>query len=159
MEDSKKIESIRKITEELLAKMAISGKIKAKIIDQDNQELIWVNIEAAEDPRFLIGQKGSNLASLQHIIRLMIRRELPAEKVNFAIDVNQYKEKRLGYLRKLAQTSALKVQRSEKPLVLNPMPAHERRAIHLALANSEEVSTESTGEEEERRVVIKPQEK
>jgi len=157
MDDAKKIELIYKIVEELLEKMAIEGKIKAKIIDQDEQELIWVNIETKQDPRFLIGQKGSNLASFQHLARLMTRLKIPTEKVAFTIDVNQYKEKRLAYLRKLAQTSAREVLATKEPLILDAMPAHERRVVHLALADSEGVATESIGEEGERQVMIKPE--
>ncbi|PIU01551.1 hypothetical protein COT68_02600, partial [bacterium (Candidatus Torokbacteria) CG09_land_8_20_14_0_10_42_11] len=77
------------------------------------------------------------------------------EGVNFIVDVNQYKENRLDYLEKLAQASAATVIKTQKPKILEAMSAYERRVIHLALADNGAVATESDGEGEKRRVIIK----
>jgi len=148
------IKLIRKSTTDLLVQISPASKVKAKIKDQDNQEVIWVEIESKEDPNLLIGKLGANLAALQHLLRLIVRRKLN-EGVNFIVDVNQYKENRLDYLEKLAQASAATVIKTQKPKILEAMSAYERRVIHLALADNDAVATESEGEGEERRVIIK----
>ncbi len=151
------IETICGCIGELLQKMSLSGKVRAKIVDQHNEEIIWVSIENKENPNLLIGQRGSNLSALQHLLRLIVRRKLD-QVANFILDVNKYRENRVNYLQKLAAISAKQVTKTKQPLILEAMPAYERRIIHLALAGSEEVVTESEGEQEERRVVIKPKE-
>lgn len=159
MIDVKIIESICKTTEELLQRILEEQqfKVRAKIVDKEREEVIWVNIEIGENPNLLIGQKGSNLAALQHLVRLIVRRKVES-LVNFIIDINSYKENRINYLRKLARLSAEKVLKTKEPVVLEVMSPFERRIIHLTLAHQEEVVTESTGKEGERRVMIKPRE-
>lgn len=156
MIEAKIIELIRKTTEELLQRILEESqfKVRAKIVDKEREEVIWVNIEIKENPNLLIGQKGSNLAALQHLVRLIVRHKVES-LVNFIIDINSYKENRINYLRKLARLSAEKVLKTQEPVVLEAMSPFERRIIHLTLANQEEVVTESAGEEGERRVVIK----
>lgn len=155
---SQTIEFILKTTTNLVQRMVKEARVKAKIVDRENQEVIWVNVETENDPQFLIGQRGTNLAALQHLVRLMVRRKVK-ELVNFVLDVNSYKEKRIDYLHKLARISAARVAKTKKPLILEVMPPFERRIVHLTLAQNEEVTTESTGEEGERRVIIKPRER
>jgi len=154
LSQAKIIELICKTAEEMLARVLPKSKVKAKIIDHDNQETIWVNIENKENSSLLIGKLGVNLAALQHLLRLIVRRKL-SESVNFIVDANKYKEDRLAYLEKLASDSAAIVVKTEKPLLLEIMPAYERRVIHLALADHDAVITESEGEGEQRRVIIK----
>ncbi len=154
MNDSQTIETISQITQEMLRYMLVSATVQAKIVDKGDQEIIWINVEPLEDPRILIGQKGTNLASLQHLVRLIARRKVD-QKVNFVIDVNKYKEKRINYLTKIALSSAAQVIRTKAPIILDPMSPYERRIVHLALANHDEVETESTGPEGERKVMIK----
>lgn len=155
MNDSQIIETISRVTQEMLGHMLISAAVKAKIVDKDDQEIIWISVEPLEDPRVLIGQKGTNLASLQHLVRLIVRRQID-QKVNFVIDVNKYKEKRINYLTKIALSSAEKVIKTKEPVILDPMSPYERRIVHLALANHDEVETESTGQGGERKVMIRP---
>lgn len=157
MNDSQIIELVTQITRDLVEKIVNDASVRAKIVDREGKEVIWVNIESREDPNLLIGQKGSNLAALQHLIRLIVRHKME-NPVNFIIDVNDYKESRIEYLRKVALSSARQVGKNKKPLILGPMSPFERRIVHLALADNEEVETESTGEEGERRVIVKPKE-
>ena len=70
--------------------------------------------------------------------------------------MNHYKEKKIKYLRELARSIANEVSLSKKEMALEPMPAYERRVIHMELAGRSDVTTESIGEEPERKVVIKP---
>lgn len=156
MPSSQIIEDITGVVSELLAKMSIQAKVRAKIIDRENQEVISVNIEieASDNPNLLIGQRGANLAALQHLVRMIMRKKVQ-EKIDFIVDINQYKENRIMYLEKLAQNAALQVVQTKKPLVLESMQAYERRIVHLALSHHDAVVTESAGEDADRRITIK----
>lgn len=155
MNESQIIELICEKVSELLEHMSISARTKAKIVDKGDQEVIWVNVETKENPRLLIGQKGTNLASLQHLVRLMVRRKID-QKVNFVIDVNRYKESRMAYLHKLALGTAENVIKKKEAIAMEAMSPYERRIVHMALADHEGVETESAGQEGERRVIVKP---
>jgi len=85
----------------------------------------------------------------------MLRKKL-GQIINFIVDVNNYKKKKEQYLKDLALDVASRAKSSSEEIELAPMSSYERRIIHLVLAENEEVTTESTGEEPERRVIIKP---
>jgi len=103
----------------------------------------------------LIGRRGETLRDLQFVARLIVSRRLGAWP-NFILDVEGYKARRVNALRALALRMAEQVRQTGRPAVLEPMPAHERRIIHLALRDDPAVYTESTGEGEERKVQILP---
>lgn len=149
------IENLEKITSELLAKMGLEVKTQTKI-DLDpakNEEMVILNIESA-DASLLIGERGSNLLALQHLLRALMKRK-SQEDFKFTIDVNHYREERQGFLEELALNSARKVKATGEKVVLRPMSAYERRLVHQVLAADEGVMTESIGEEPERKIVIK----
>lgn len=103
----------------------------------------------------LIGQYGVNLRALQHVLRAMARKKTE-EKLKFSVDVNDYNRSKIGSLEDLARSMARQTINDKRPAVLRPMTAYERRIVHLALAENDQVRTESIGEGEERKVVIKP---
>jgi len=111
-----------------------------------------LNIEG-EELGILIGRRGQTLASLQYIIRLILCHQMQ-EKLPIIIDVEGYKRRRYDSLRALAHRIAEQVKVRRRPFTLEPMPAFERRIIHLTLANDHDISTESTGIGEARKVVI-----
>jgi len=78
------------------------------------------------------------------------------EKLKFSVDVNDYNKSKVGSLEDLAKNMAQQAINDKRPAVLRPMTAYERRIIHLALAENDEVQTESIGEGDERKVVVKP---
>jgi len=108
-----------------------------------------------DDLGALIGRRGETLRDLQFIARLIISRRLGAWP-NVVLDVEGYRARRVNALRSLAQRLAEQVQQTGRPAVLEPMPAHERRIVHLTLRDNPAVYTESTGEGEERKVQIFP---
>jgi spoIIIJ-associated protein len=101
----------------------------------------------------LIGRKGERLSALQHLVNLMLSRRL-GEWTRVLVDVEDYRGRRERQLREIAMRAADRVKESGKMLQLEPMPALERRWIHLALREHPDVSTQSIGEEPHRRVVI-----
>lgn len=109
----------------------------------------------SEGSDLLIGQHGVNLRALQHIIRAIARRKTE-EKLRFSLDINDYRKEKEGSLVDLARNLAQQAAREKRPVVLRPMGAYERRIIHMELAGNDQVKTESIGEGEERKVVIKP---
>jgi spoIIIJ-associated protein len=117
-------------------------------------ETLNVNLRA-EEPQFLIGERGQTLQEIQHILKIILKRKIP-EIIFLNLDINDYKKKKNNYLTELAKSVADEVVLSKKEKILPPMPAYERRIIHLELAERKNVTSESIGQEPERRVVIKP---
>ena len=103
----------------------------------------------------LIGRKGERLSALQHIVNLMLSRQM-GEWTRVLVDVEGYRGRREQQLREIALRAADKVVESGKMLQLEPMPALERRWIHLALRGHASVGTQSIGEEPNRRIVVIP---
>ena len=108
-----------------------------------------------DDSGLLIGRGGVTLDSLQFMVNFIISRRLNEwSPVN--IDVEGYRQRRYKYLETLAQRLAKRVRSTGKTFTMDPMPANERRIIHLALSRSSQVTTESTGVGRERRITINP---
>lgn len=119
------------------------------------QELtIPINLKT-EDPQILIGEGGQTLAEIQHLLKAILKRKIK-EPFYINLDINDYKKKKTEYLKELANSVADEVALTKKEKSLAPMPAYERRIIHLELASRNEVVTESIGQEPERRIMIKP---
>jgi spoIIIJ-associated protein len=103
----------------------------------------------------LIGRKGERLSALQHLVNLMLSREMGAW-TRVLVDVEDYRGRRERQLREIAERAARRVVETGKMLQLEPMPALERRWVHLALRNNGDVATQSIGEEPNRRIVVVP---
>ena len=103
----------------------------------------------------LIGRKGERLSALQHLVNLMLSRRT-GQWTRVLVDVEDYRGRRERQLADLATRAADRVTETGKMLQLEPMPALERRWIHLALRDNANVSTQSIGEEPNRRVVVLP---
>ena len=136
--------------EEILRIIGFEGEA---IIDEQQENLIKVNIKN-DQARYLIGRNGENLMALQHLLRAMTSRQLAVG--NLTIDINDYQQNRLEELKDVALSIADEVVRRQAPRSLAPMNAYERRIVHLALSNFNGVETDSEGEGEERRIVIRP---
>ncbi len=103
----------------------------------------------------LIGRKGERLSALQHIVNLMLSKQM-GEWTRVLVDVEDYRGRRERQLAELARRAADRVAETGKMLQLEAMPALERRWIHLALRDHPAVATQSIGEEPNRRVVVLP---
>ncbi len=108
-----------------------------------------------DDLGALIGRRGETLRDLQFMTRLITSRRIGVWP-NLVVDVEGYKTRREESLRALARRVADQVRSSGQPMALEPMPAYERRIIHLALRDDPDVYTESTGKDEHRKVQILP---
>lgn len=151
--NEKIIDSLKTTINDLLIRMGISGKIFTKITP-GVKETISFNIKTL-DANILIGQNGENLSAFQHLVRTLFRRKY-GQSIPFYIDINNYRKDKERRLVNLARSKANQVKKTGQEVVLHPMPAYERRLIHLFLANEKQITTESKGKEPNRRVIIKP---
>ncbi len=140
---------------ELIGLMGFEAKIAASwqtADDDSNEQFLLLDIQG-HDLGSLIGRRGETLASLQYLIRLMINQQVKQWK-NIVVDVEQYKERRINQLTQLALRMADQVVASGRSISLEPMPANERRIVHLALRDHPSVYTQSSGEGDRRKVHI-----
>jgi len=150
-------ETANGILEKLLTLMGVSGTVVAQeqpIVEEGKETTtpIVLNIKG-DDLGILIGRRGQTLAALQYTIRLIVSHQTKVW-IPLIIDVEGYKQRRYKALQTFAQQMAEQVKASKAPFTLEPMPAYERRIIHLALADHPDVTTQSIGEDEARKVVI-----
>jgi len=123
--------------------------------DEAEEEPLTLNIHS-EDPEtlsLLIGRRGETLASIQLLVNLIVSKQT-GNRERIIIDAERYRERREQNLRSMAARVADQVRRSGHPIMLEAMPPNERRIIHMVLAETTDIATESTGEGDQRRVVV-----
>jgi spoIIIJ-associated protein len=145
---------IKEIVANLTEKMGFNAEIEVKKSYDSEKETIICNIKT-EESSFLIGQYGVNLQSLQHIARLLIRKAV-LDRINFILDVNDYRQEKNQSIVGLAKEMAGQCLSEKRTVVMRPMSPYERRMVHMELSKDERIKTESIGEGEDRRVAIKP---
>jgi spoIIIJ-associated protein len=145
------IEKIKKEVEEFFRKMGIEAEIE---ILPEKDSTLPINLKT-DDFQILIGEEGKTLFEIQHLLKAILKKKIK-ENFYLDLDVAGYKKKKITYLKELARSVADEVSLTKRERVLEPMPAFERRIIHLELASRPDVTTESIGKEPKRRVVIKP---
>ena len=144
----------REILEELMRHLGFDVRIDVDSGDTSRLNVVG-NADSHEALGALIGRKGERLSALQHLVNLMLSRRM-GEWTRVLVDVEDYRGRRERQLRDIANRAAARVQETGKMLQLEPMPALERRWIHLALREHPDVATQSIGEEPNRRIVIIP---
>lgn len=149
-------EAAKTILEKLLALMAVDGTVTVETESLAGQTTSTVLNVKGEDLGLLIGRRGLTLTSLQYLVRLMVNQQLRTKApVPVIVDVEGYRQRRYQGLEDFARQMAEQVRAKGRPFTFEPMSSFERRIIHVALADSPEVTTESTGEGESRKVVIR----
>lgn len=149
----------RQIVEELLERMNVYAGVTARFGEPDDARSrvpVLVDIHG-DDLSVLIGPKAETLNAFQYIVSLIIGKEL-GRSVPLVLDVEGYRVRRAQQIRQLATSMADQVAKSGRRQALEPMPASERRLVHIALRENPDVYTESTGEDPRRKVVIIPKE-
>ena len=110
---------------------------------------------AGEDSGLLIGRRGQTLQALQFLVNLIVRQRM-GENVRVMLDVEHYRQRRESSLRDMASKVAARVVETNRSVTLEPMPPADRRVVHTALADNPRVTTESSGERDNRKVTIMP---
>lgn len=136
----------------LLEKMGVEGEIK--VLPQVECDQLRIEI-SGPDMGPVIGRRGDTLDAIQYLGSLVLNNTLD-EHVRLSVDTENYREKRMESLERLARKMAMKVVKSHRSMTLEPMNPYERRIIHAALQDFNGVTTYSTGTEPGRRVVIAP---
>ncbi len=153
--DKKQSEIIKSAVQELIEKMGFSPTVEITESGKQEEENVVCNAIIGEDSHILIGQYGVNLQALQHIARLLVRKKTD-EKVRFVLDINNYRREKNESVANLACQAAEEAAREGRAIIMRPMSAYERRLVHMELAGNTNVATESIGEGESRKVVVKP---
>jgi spoIIIJ-associated protein len=145
------VEEAKEVLETLIKLMKITAEVS--VLQENTGELpVTLNIEG-EDLGVLIGRRGQALASLQYVVRLIVAEKLKVW-IPINVDIAGYKKRRYESLQNLALRLAEQVKRNRRLIMLEPMPADERRIIHLALSDHPDVTTQSMGEGDMRKVAI-----
>jgi spoIIIJ-associated protein len=142
--------------EMILAHMGVQASVEPAAIETDDEEEpVQLNIRS-DDPgtlSLLIGRRGETLSALQLLVSLIVSKQTGSRE-RILVDAESYRLRREHNLRSMAERIAQQVRRSGHPVTLEAMPPNERRIIHMALSETTDIATESTGEGDQRRVVV-----
>jgi len=146
-------EFIKKTIEEFLKNMGVSF-----------EEIVFVSPGKLGKPTFvikskesglLIGTDGAHFGALNHLIRKITARRGEEVTKSFFIDVNDYQERLVESLKNKASMLAERARSFKTSIEMEPMSSYERMVVHTFLENTPDIITESSGEGEERRVILK----
>lgn len=157
-EDQHTVELAREAVEDLLELMEVEADVEARWGEADapgRTRPLFVDV-TGDDLSILIGRHGDTLEDFQYIVRLILGKELK-RSVPLVIDVEGYRARREQTLRRLARRMADQALERGRTMALEPMPPNERRIIHVELRDHPEVSTESVGQGDDRKVTIIPE--
>jgi spoIIIJ-associated protein len=130
--------------------------VEAEIEPSVKEGSVYLDIKG-DGSGLLIGKKGQTLDALQYLVSKIVNKEnLPGKKVEIVVDTENYRLRKQENLREIALKMSQKAKRTLKPVSFNPMPPHERRMIHMILAEDREVYTKSYGEGPMRRIIVYP---
>ena len=142
------VKVVTEILDTLLGLLGVTGKVEVV-----SDEIPLALDIKGDDLGILIGRRGQTLACLEYITKLIVVGRLKTW-LPLSVDVAGYKERRRDSLQRLALYLAEQVKSRRHPITMEPMPADERRIVHLTLADNPDVTTQSIGEGEDRKVVI-----
>lgn len=141
---------VSEILENVLSLLALEGSFEV----DEKEDGIFVSIDT-EDAGRLIGHQGDTLSALQLIVNMILSRQVENPK-RVIVDVASWRQGKEEDLTNRAKNWAAQVIEDQKPMELDPMPAWQRRVVHMVIEETDGVTSESTGEGDERRLVIKP---
>jgi len=138
------------ILKEMLAHMGIEATVSNEIRNGD----IVLNIQT-DDAAILIGRHGHTLDAIQYLLNCIVNKSSLAKK-RILVNAGAYREKREDMLTEMAHQAARHVRATGREVTLEPMSPRDRRIVHLALRDDEDVRTFSRGEGPYRAVVVAP---
>ena len=148
------LKKAREFLTELLNKADINVEVEI-IRDQCNEEQIAYNLSGEKELGLVIGHRGETLDALQYLTSIYVNKNTE-EYLRIVLDAEGYRERRRATLERLAERLAAKAEKKGRKVVLEPMPPHERRIIHIKLKENNNVKSYSEGEEPYRKVMIEP---
>ncbi len=155
-EDAHALKVVEETTHSMLDKMRISARVSARYgePEEDGHLPVLVDIHG-DDLSILIGRRGQTLQAFQYITNMVVNKQV-GHWVQLMVDVEGYRARREQQLRQMARRLADQVVKTGRRQVLEPMPAGERRIVHLELRDHPDVTTQSVGDEPTRKVTIVP---
>ncbi|PPD58827.1 RNA-binding cell elongation regulator Jag/EloR [Dehalogenimonas etheniformans] len=153
------VEVTTQVIQDLVDRMDLDAGVEylpdAMVTEDSGNESGMVFDVLGDDLGLLIGRHGQTLANFQYLVRILVAQKV-GDFLPIVVDVNGYRQRRFKALEVLARRTAEQVRRRHMPFALDPMPAFERRIVHLVLANDPDVATQSVGVGDERKVVVVP---
>ncbi len=142
---------------EYMNKIISHFQLEAKIEVTENDNKIRFNIET-DNNSILIGKSGATLNSLEKLVQQLANKVYKNSKVRkkIRVDVGNYKKERIDRLKDMAISMGEKVATTGRSIKMKPMNAYERRVVHSALSENENVETVSVGQDPARYIIIKP---
>ncbi len=144
-------ETVRRVITRLVAALDVRPQLEWR---EEERLTLWVTLRGKDDEA-LVGPRGKTLDALQYLTRLLVRQEVSGN-FNLIVDAGGYRKRRMRSLANLARQMAEKAVRTGRSVRLRPMPASERRIIHLTLQKDRRVRTHSVGTGDHRAVTISP---
>lgn len=146
------LDEAKTVLEEILRRIPVEADVEASIAEGG----VYLDIKG-DGSGLLIGKKGQTLDALQFLVNKIVNKaNAPGAKVEVVVDTENYRVRKRENLRETAIKTSERAKKTLKPVSLNPMPAAERRIIHLILAEDKEVYTKSYGEGPMRRIIVYP---
>jgi spoIIIJ-associated protein len=157
------LQKSKEFIEQLLHAMTVAFFDIALHENQEGEKRILQVTITMPDPQMLIGQNGQNLFEFQHLLRIILNKKIfkpadisKAQAFYVDLDINDYKKKKVEYLKNLADQTAYQVVATKEKKILPPMSPYERKVIHDHLASRIDIATQSQGENQNRCVVVTP---
>ena len=139
----------------ILERMGIPAQVIAR--DEEDKLVLDVACASSDDVQRVIGRRGQVVDALQHLVSKMVGKgKSEGRGKPIVVDSGGYRQRHIDRLQGLAAKMAEKAKTSGRPVDLDPMPPHDRRVIHMALAEVDGVATRSEGEGDLRHVVVVP---
>ncbi len=140
--------------EKILALIPVEASVSAEQTGEPGDGPLTLNIEG-DRSGLLIGRNGKTLDALQFIVNKIVNKTLE-KKVRVVVDSENYRQRKIDSLRQLALKLGDKAKRIKKPVTTNPLNPHDRRIVHMALKEDEQLDTKSRGEGPLKKIVIMP---
>ena len=141
---------VKEVINDITSNMGIEANLEIR--KRDNNLMIKI---FSDHNAVLIGKNGYTIQALQNVIRQIVYNAVENNNLLITLDVENYKEKRISNIERLAKRIAKEVLATKTEAKLDSMNSYERRIVHATLADNPHLTTESIGEEPNRCVVIK----
>ncbi|MGE0551741.1 MAG: protein jag [Kofleriaceae bacterium] len=136
----------------VLERMGISADIDIK----DDSDRTTLEIQT-KDTEVVIGRRGVVIDALQHLVNKAVFKERTGDRAKpMVVDAGGFRDKQIERLRSLAQRMAEKALQTKQIVPLQPMTAHDRRIVHMAISEIAGLTTRSEGEGEDRHILVVP---
>ena len=154
----KSADGVEEVVQEVVEVIMGCLDVHFRLFSENDDDATYVNVETAGVDGLLIGRKGDTLNSLQHLVGRIVSRRMGGYQ-RLTLDVGGYLRNRHEIIRQKAAKAAEKARSQHKEISLEPMKAAERRIVHLALADTEGITTYTVGSGDMRKVCIAPEDR